>query len=50
MNSPKCSFWFVLGDIDDPRLKAIVKYPKHPSILAIIEKCKMRKPFFIFHM
>ena len=40
MNFPKCLFWFVLGDIDDPKLRPILKYLKHPSILAIKERCK----------
>ena len=38
-----------IGDIVDARLRAIVKYPIHPSILTI-KKCKKRKAFFIFHM
>ena len=28
-----------IGDIDDPSLRAIVKYRKHPSILAINKRC-----------
>ena len=37
----------IIVDIDDPTLWAIVKYAKHPSILAIKEKAKT---FFSFQM
>ena len=35
-----------IGDPDDPTLSAVVKYRKHPSILAI----KKPENLFIFHM
>ena len=37
-----------IGDTDGPRLRANVKHPKHPSILAIKEIYKKRKPFLFF--
>ena len=49
-------FDFFIGNIDDPRPRIIVKYPKHPSIFAIEEEeCKKqksvkRKFFFVFDM
>ena len=41
-------FDLFIGDIDDPRLRAIVQYPQYPSMLAIKEKCKKWKPFLVF--
>ena len=38
-----------IGDIDGPRLRDIVTYPKNPSISVIKEKSKKRKPFFFSH-
>ena len=37
-----------IGDTDDPRERTILKYPKHPSILAIKERCEKRQPLLFF--
>lgn len=34
-----------IGNTDESTLTAIVKYPKHASLLVIKEKCEKRKPF-----
>ena len=37
-------FDFFIGNVDDPRPRIIVKYPKHPSIFVIEEEeCKKQK-------
>ena len=43
--SQYCDFDPTIENVKDPTLKAILKYEKHPSVLAIITKCNKNGVF-----
>ena len=43
--SQYCNFDPTIENVKDPTLKAILKYEKHPSVLAIITKCNKNGVF-----